>query len=84
MQAVVVSLICAVIHFILEMLSMYIDARTSDSFFTDYLVACYNARQGWLPQAHDLNDNDLDKEGKPKTIEFDNKQKDLCKLGFSI
>jgi len=40
----VVSLICAVIHLILEMISMYIDAKASDSFFTDYLVACYNAR----------------------------------------
>ena len=63
---------------------MYSDAETLDSFYVDYLVACYNARQGWLPQGHDLDDNDKDDKGKPKIIEFDNKESKFCKTKITI
>ena len=82
-MAVVISLICAIVHLILEMVNIYVEAETSNSFLANYLVACYNARQGWVPQQTDFYNNSTE------PIEFDNKNKAfkiICnkKIGYSI
>ena len=76
LYAVLFSLICAFVHLFLEIVNIYFEAETSDSFFVDYLVACYNARQGWVPQQKDFYNNSV------KPIEFDNKNKDFKSLIF--
>ena len=59
--SIVASLMCACLHVILELSNLYLESKTSQSSFRDYMVACYNARQGWLPQEGDffkINDDD--------------------------
>ena len=41
-------------HLFLELIYLYLESRASKTNFMDYIVACYNARQGWIPQKKDL------------------------------
>lgn len=43
-DAVIISLISAIIHVIFEFVNLYLEALTSDTPVRDYLIACYNAR----------------------------------------
>lgn len=43
------SIIFAIIHILIEAVSMYIEARTSGSLLRGYVIACFNGRQNWLP-----------------------------------
>jgi hypothetical protein len=40
----------AVIHLILEMVKLYLEAAASKEKLLNYIVACYSARQGWIPE----------------------------------
>ena len=53
-ESIVTSLACAFIHVILELGNLTLESRTSDTNLQDYMVACYSARQGWLPQERDF------------------------------
>lgn len=68
---------------LLELLNIYIESRTTSSYFPNYLVACYNARQGWVPQQHYFHTLDYKNH---QLIEFDNKNKKFFwdKFGYSI
>lgn len=56
--AIEVSLVSAVIHVIFEVINLKLEARTSETTFKDYMVACYNARQGWIPQQSAFSANE--------------------------
>ena len=49
-----ISLLSATIHLLLEMSHLWLEAYVSETPITNYIVACYSARQGWFPQQHDL------------------------------
>ena len=49
LKQILFSLFCAIVHLVLEVIKIVIEAKASDSFVIAYLVACYNARMGWLP-----------------------------------
>lgn len=42
--AIGISVCCALIHIILETLNLSVEASVSDTSFSNYMVACYNAR----------------------------------------
>ena len=44
----------ALIHVILETINLHLESKTSHTGFQDYMVACYSARLGWLPQEKDF------------------------------
>ena len=46
---ILVSIVLAIIHIVFELISLYVEASTSETPFKNYLVACYNARQYWVP-----------------------------------
>lgn len=48
-NTVVFSLITAIFHVILEFFKIYLESTTSETKLLRYLVACYSARQGWVP-----------------------------------
>jgi hypothetical protein len=48
------SLVCAFLHVALELANLTLESRTSETNWQDYMVACYSARQGWLPQERDF------------------------------
>ena len=50
MEAIEVSVIMAIIHVLLEFMNLYIEARTWKTNFRDYMIACHNAKQGWIAQ----------------------------------
>ena len=49
-----ISLMCAIIHVILELVDLYLKSKTSETSFKNYMAASYSARLGWLPQGKDL------------------------------
>lgn len=49
-QAIEVSVAMACIHVFLEFANLYIEARTWKTNFRDYMIACHNAKQGWIAQ----------------------------------
>ena len=51
MEAIVFSLIMALIHMVLESLNLYIEAKTWNNGLRDYMIACHNAKQGWIAQS---------------------------------
>lgn len=58
-KAIEVSLTTAFIHVIFELINLYLESSTSQTSFADYMVACYNARQGWIPQQEDFSIDQL-------------------------
>ena len=48
--AIEVSLCTAIVHVLLELMNLYFESRTLKTMFRDYMVACYNAKQGWIAQ----------------------------------
>ena len=82
-KPILISLSFAVIHLILEVFNLYFESSTSGSFPMHYMMSCYNARQGWIPQQHDFDIADGE---TSSVIEFDNKEKMFCfeKLGYSV
>lgn len=48
--AIEISLVTASVHVILEFMNLYLESKTWDTGYRDYMVACYNAKQGWIAQ----------------------------------
>lgn len=53
-KTIVWSLISALIHLILEWLNLWIESKVYQCNITEYMVACYNAKQGWIPHHNRL------------------------------
>lgn len=89
MEAIEVSVAMAVLHVFLEVVNLHIEARTWKTHFRDYMVACHNAKQGWIAQrtdfiASNLGQNDHRIDHKREAIQFDNKEDYFCNQGFSV
>ena len=48
--AIEVSVLMAVIHVVLEIINLYIESVTWRTSLRDYIIACHNAKQGWIAQ----------------------------------
>lgn len=48
-EAIEVSILTAIVHLVFEVLNLRLESKTSKTNFLDYMIACYSARQGWLP-----------------------------------
>ena len=44
----------AVIHLVFEGFNLRLESKISRTTLMDYMVACYNARQGWIPKRDDF------------------------------
>ena len=78
--SIVASLMCACLHVILELSNLYLESKTSQSSFRDYMVACYNARQGWLPQEGDFFKINDDDESEKQNTEINVLSKEIMQL----
>ena len=47
---VMFSVLCAIIHVIFEFISLFVEAKTSETPFIEYVVTCYNSREKWMPR----------------------------------
>jgi len=74
----------AVTHVLLELLNLYLESTTWKSGFRDYMIACHNAKQGWIAQSTSFNANEeMDMNAKKKnSITFDDKVEHFFGLGF--
>ena len=80
-----ISVQMAIMHLVFEMINLFLESRTARTTFSDYMVACYNARQGWIPQKDDFYKEYNKEDPKKNIIELDNKAKKFCPcIGFSI
>ena len=48
-EVILFSLGMAIIHVIFEGINLYLESNTAGTNFSEYMVACYSARQGWIP-----------------------------------
>jgi len=77
----------AVTHVFLELINLYLESTTWKCGFRDYMIACHNAKQGWIAQSASFitTDESNDDESKKKVdITFDDKEEEFCNLGFSV
>ena len=49
-EAIEVSVAMAFTHIVLEVLNLYIESVTWRTKIRDYVIACHNAKQGWIAQ----------------------------------
>ena len=85
--AIEFSLSMAVTHVFLELINLYLESTTWNCGFRDYMIACHNAKQGWIAQSTSFitTDESNDDESKKKVaITFDDKEEEFCSLGFSV
>ena len=47
--AIVVSVLLALSHALLECVFLYMEARASKTSFINYCIICFNGRFGWVP-----------------------------------
>lgn len=52
--AIWISLLFAAIHVILEYMNLYFESKTWKISVGDFMIACYNAKQGWVPHQTQL------------------------------
>lgn len=48
-DAIVASLICAVLHAFFELIFVKLEAYACQTSITHYMIICFNARFGWIP-----------------------------------
>jgi len=49
LDTILVSLLAAVLHFILEFVSLKLEAGACQTRLMHYSIICYNGRLGWVP-----------------------------------
>lgn len=47
--AIIVSIILAFSHALLEILFLYMEAQATKTSFINYCIVCFNGRFGWVP-----------------------------------
>lgn len=47
--AIIVSIILALSHALLEILFLYMEAQATKTSFINYCIVCFNGRFGWVP-----------------------------------
>lgn len=52
MEAILISLTCAVIHAIFELIFLHLEAVSCKTTKIHYTIVCFNARFGWIPFIH--------------------------------
>lgn len=84
--AIWISICTALIHVILEIINLYMESKTQHTNLKDYVVACYNAKQGWIAQQTSLISSmgTKDQDQKMQEIKFDDNNEEFCGHGFSV
>ena len=83
--AIEISLIMALIHVILEGINLIIEAKTWKVPLRGYMIACHNAKQGWIAQSTAFISTDKEnKEQDKMPIKFDENTEQFCGQGFSV
>ena len=78
-EAILVSLACAVIHAIFEMIFLHLEAVSCKTTKIHYTIVCFNARFGWIPFIHyfsSVSGADDEEEGRGSSsskVQSDNK-----------
>lgn len=54
--ALVISMILAVLHVLLEFIQLYLEAMACRTIFSNYFVICFNGRLGWTPFIKNMNE----------------------------
>ena len=83
---VMFSVLCAIVHVILETISLFVEAKTSETPFIQYVVTFYNSREKWMPRQKSFQEQiEASKEIDSNQIEID-KPGLFCKgrIGFKI
>ena len=50
------SILFAIAHGVLEVLTIWIEAKVFQQPFYEYFVICFNGRLGWVPMLNKFND----------------------------
>ena len=53
-KVILASVFCALVHIVFEMTSLYVEATTTETSFLEYMIACYNSREGWIPRRRSI------------------------------
>jgi len=51
-NAILISLACAMIHGLIEMLYFWIESKACKTTYLHYILICFNGRFGWVPYLH--------------------------------
>lgn len=82
-EAILVSLACAVIHAIFEMIFLHLEAVSCKTTKIHYTIVCFNARFGWIPFIHyfssvsGADEKEKEKEGSPSNEEASDNKMDM-------
>ena len=82
----VLSVCLAIIHVTFELVSLFVESKTSESPMLLYLITCYNSRERWVPrQVHLQNHENKENEQQEEIIVIDRPGL-FCgeQLGFNI
>ena len=76
MEAILISLACAVIHAIFEVIFLHLEAVSCKTSKIHYTIVCFNARFGWIPFIHYFSsvsgfDNDGVDQKKKSSLDMD-------------
>ena len=56
LDTIKLSILFGMIHGVLEVLTIWIEAKVFQQPFFEYFVICFNGRLGWVPMLYKLND----------------------------
>lgn len=71
LEAIAISILLAVIHIILELGYLAIEANATKTSFLNYCIACFNGRFNWVPYIDYLVKSEKSKEAEQELIELD-------------
>ena len=56
LNTIKLSILFAFVHGVLEVLTIWIEAKVFQQPFYEYFVICFNGRLGWVPMLNKFND----------------------------
>ena len=86
-QALLFSIIFAVIHGMMELFVLYIESEIYEQPFMEYFIVCFNGMLGWTPRVNKFRDPEFTKKHtgkKKKPMDYDDLSKDLKMLNFKF
>ena len=92
MEAILISLSCAVIHAIFEVIFLHLEAVSCKTTKIHYTIVCFNARFGWIPFIHyfssvsgfEEEDESQKKSSMDMDLNYEGMKSKLCGIVFQM
>jgi hypothetical protein len=83
-QAILLSIILAVVHAALEVSYLWIEAKVTKTSFMNYCIVCFNGRFDWVPYVDYLTSEEVAKSRQFISLDFEKIESEIFCMQTTI